>query len=70
LSRVSDLVTIVAQVSLIQCSLFNELKLFMNCIYSIKMLALLLPFVSLSYEIQFKFLSFMSSGYDAMTVGE
>jgi len=42
----------------------------MKCTYSIKILAHLLPIVSLSYETQFKFLSFKSSGYDAMTVDE
>ena len=64
------LISIVAQAPLIQCSLFSKLKLFMKCTYSIKILACLLPFVSLSYETKFKFLSFKSSGYDAIIVGE
>jgi hypothetical protein len=49
-------------VSSTHCSLFNKVKSFMKCTYSIKILACLLPFVSLSYETQFKFLSFTSSG--------
>jgi hypothetical protein len=62
------LISIVAQASLIH--LFSKLKLFMKCTYSIKILACLLSFVSLSYETKFKFLSFKSSGYNAITVGE
>jgi len=39
----------------------NKQKLFMRCTYSTKILAHLLPFVSLSYETQFKFVSINSS---------